>query len=309
MVNVAIAGGTGNVGRTIVEIFKAQKRHQAFLLTRSSNPSDIGIPVIQVDYSDPESLTSALEKNNIHTVVSCVSYEGDALKVAQMNLIRASSKSSATKRFIPSTFGIAYPADAVEDLPMLSDYFAAFDELKKSGLEWTSFHNGTFLDYWAMPHIKTFLRPMWMSIDIPSRMAAIPGDGNSRFTLTYSYDAAKYLVALMDLDTWPETSRVAGDIVTWHEFLKLVEEVTGERFKVTYDSVENLKKFQPTDLPSHALSYEDFPKDQFRWFLSIISRWTTDEDVCYIPGELNSKFPEIKPMSLKGMLEAYWKGK
>ncbi|EOO01018.1 putative -like family protein [Phaeoacremonium minimum UCRPA7] len=227
MVNVAVAGGTGNVGRTIVEALKAQTRHTPFLLTRSSTPPDIGVPAIQVDYSDVESLSEALEKNNIHTVVSCVSYEGDALKVAQINLIKAASKSSATKRFIPSTFGIEYLANSIEDLPVMVDYFGAFDELKKSGLEWTAFQNGTFLDYWAMPHIKTFLKPMWMGIDIPSRVAAIPGDGNARITLTYSYDAANFLVALLDLEKWPERSRFAGDVVTWNEFLKLAEEVTG----------------------------------------------------------------------------------
>lgn len=34
MVNVAIAGGTGDVGRTILEVLKESTKHQAFVLSR-----------------------------------------------------------------------------------------------------------------------------------------------------------------------------------------------------------------------------------------------------------------------------------
>lgn len=34
MVNVAVAGGTGKVGKTILEVLKSQTRHKPFLLTR-----------------------------------------------------------------------------------------------------------------------------------------------------------------------------------------------------------------------------------------------------------------------------------
>lgn len=34
MVNVAIAGGTGAVGRTLVEVLASQEKHHAIILTR-----------------------------------------------------------------------------------------------------------------------------------------------------------------------------------------------------------------------------------------------------------------------------------
>lgn len=121
---------------------------------------------------------------------------------------------------------------------MLTDYFKAIGELKKSGLQWTVVNNGCFLDYWGQPHIKSFLRPSPFGIDIANREAAIPGDGNTPFSLTYSFDMAKYVVALQDLDEWPEVSRFAGDIITWNEFLSLAEEVTGmpTHLKLAYRS-------------------------------------------------------------------------
>lgn len=38
MVNVAIAGGTGAVGRTLVEVLASQDKHHAIILTRKVLP-------------------------------------------------------------------------------------------------------------------------------------------------------------------------------------------------------------------------------------------------------------------------------
>ncbi|EOO01025.1 putative -like family protein [Phaeoacremonium minimum UCRPA7] len=269
--------------------------------------TDVGVPALQVDYTNVDSIREVLEKNAIDTVISCVNYEGDALSVAQLNLIKAATDSSTTKRFIPSTFGIAYPKSAIKELPMLADYFKAIDELKKSGLQWTVINNGCFLDYWGQPHIKTFLRPSPFGLDIANKEAAIPGDGNTPFSLTYTFDVARYVVALQDLDEWPEVSRFAGDIITWNEFLRLAEETTGSNFKVTYDSIEKLKKGEMTELPSQVPCYAFIPKPQFQWFISIFARWTADEEISHIPAEMNSRFPDISPLTVRQMLNVWRK--
>lgn len=113
------------------------------------------------------------------------------------------------------------------ELPTLVDYFEAIEELRKSSMQWTVFMNGCFLDYWAIPHITSYLRPTPFGIDIAHREAAIPGDGNSRISFTYSFDVAKFVVALLDVEVWPEESRVAGDILTWNEFVRLAEKTLG----------------------------------------------------------------------------------
>ncbi|KAM6516853.1 hypothetical protein FSOLCH5_007795 [Fusarium solani] len=229
MVNIAVAGGTGKVGKTILEVLKSQTRHKAFLLTRKNAPSnDDSVTSVTVDYSDATSLTEALERHEIHTVICCLPYEGNALEIGQGNLIKASEASVHTKRFVPSAFGINYPREAVKELPVLKHYFQAIETLRQSSLEWTIFQNGCFLDYWGHPHIKSYLRPSPFGIDIAGKVAAIPGDGDARFTVTYSFDVAKYVVAALDLDEWPETTRIAGDIITWKEFVNLAESTTGK---------------------------------------------------------------------------------
>ncbi|KAM0544357.1 hypothetical protein ACHAPJ_011893 [Fusarium lateritium] len=307
MVNVAIAGGTGNVGLTILEVLKLQCTHRPFVLTRNPEKNDTGVPSIKVDYSGVDSLTQALKEHSIHTVISCLNYEGDALPVGQKNLIKAATASSVTERFVPSAFGIDYPTEAVKQLPVLSAYFEAITELRQSGLQWTLFENGCFLDYWGHPHIKSYLRPTPFGIDIAHRQASIPGNGDDQFTVTYSYDVAKFVVASLDLKEWPEVSRIAGDIITWHEFVRIAEEVTGEKFQVAYDSIERLENGQLTELPSQIPCYANVPKPQFQWFISIFAKWTTVKEIGYIPGELNEKFPHIKPLTVRDMLEKYWK--
>jgi nucleoside-diphosphate-sugar epimerase len=119
---------------------------------------------------------------------------------------------------------------ALQVLPQLKDYFAAIETLEGSNLEWTVFHNGIFLDYFGGPSMKSYLKPNVFVIDIANRIAAIPGTGDVPVTFTYTFDLARFVVAALDLEKWEEESRVVGDAVTWHEFVKLAEEITGMHY-------------------------------------------------------------------------------
>lgn len=127
MVNVAIAGGTGGVGRTIFEVLSTSK-HTGFVLSRKvpillSLPISIPLDayciqwssefnnVLPVDYSNIDHLVSVLEANQIDTVISAFAVEGDSLAMAQLNLIEAATRSKSTRRFIPSAFAIPYPEE------------------------------------------------------------------------------------------------------------------------------------------------------------------------------------------------------
>jgi nucleoside-diphosphate-sugar epimerase len=113
-------------------------------------------------------------------------------------------------------------------LPQLKDYFKAIELLKESGLQWTVFLNGIFLDYFGPPELKSHLKPNVFVLDMKNHVAAIPGDGNAPVTFTYSYDLARFVVAALDLEEWQEDSRVVGDTLTWHEFVAIVEEICGQ---------------------------------------------------------------------------------
>ncbi|EOD43449.1 putative -like family protein [Neofusicoccum parvum UCRNP2] len=258
MVKVAIAGGTGDVGRTILEVIKDNPNHEVVVLTRKSTDTVLGASAVGVDYTDVDILRRVLEEKNIHTVICALETHSEGGSKAQINLIKASAACSKTKRFIPSAFSIAYSQEAFGEDPMFKGYFAAVAELKKTDLQWTVIANGIFLDYFAISRIKSYLKPFPMVIDIENRMAAIPGDGNIPISFTYSFDMAKFVVASLDLDEWPEESRMA----------------VGSKFKVVYDDVEKLKRSEVTALPIYAMVYDLIPKEQFHAMTAVFGLWT-----------------------------------
>ncbi|GKT62235.1 thiF family protein [Colletotrichum tofieldiae] len=93
MVTVAVAGGTGAVGRSRPEEGTAL------------------VPTFQVDYSDVDALQAFLEEMDVHTVISAFGITTTSLGTSQLNLVRAAEQSSATRRFIPSSSAIRYPEE------------------------------------------------------------------------------------------------------------------------------------------------------------------------------------------------------
>ena len=99
MVTVAVIGGTGSVGKTIVDAFLAEGTHEVIVVSRKVR--------------DHTSISSGktLEENNIHTVISTiVMYDPEAAQ-AERSFIAAADKSSCTKRFVVSNWGNATPEE------------------------------------------------------------------------------------------------------------------------------------------------------------------------------------------------------
>jgi NAD dependent epimerase/dehydratase family enzyme len=129
MINVALAGGTGTVGKTIADVLAGQGKHHAIILTRKvsyntlkmswttanilqeSQTTELALPHFVVDYSDVDSLATFLEEHDIHTIICTFGINATSLAKSQFNLIKAAEASSATKRFIPSSFATAYPEE------------------------------------------------------------------------------------------------------------------------------------------------------------------------------------------------------
>lgn len=98
--------------------------------------------------------------------------------------------------------------------------------------------NGIFMDYFAMPHLKTYLERSVFVVDMEHKVAAIPGKGDMPVTFTYSFDVAKFVAAALDLAEWPEESRVVGDQMTWNKLVRLAEEARGAYSKIRHSSAD-----------------------------------------------------------------------
>jgi len=310
MVVVAVVGGMGNVGKTLVDALKESEKHEVIVFGRKVPEGKSAVPVFAVDYNDVEQLTKTLEEHNVHTVISTIVMFDPTAAQAEANLVAAAAKSSTTKRFVSSNWGTATPDDESLRIPPNIFREQSIDALRKTDLEWTQIHNGLFLDYYGMPHVQTYLTPLVFVVDIANKMAAIPGaTGDEIMTFTYTKDLAKFVVASLDLPKWEQVMHCYSDNATFKELVQVAEEMTGSKFNITYDSVEKLQRGEITELPSHKYLYEYFPKPMLGALLSKFGLWTVN-GLMQVPkeGSLNEQFPEIKTTTVREMLGA-WKGK
>ncbi|CAI7667760.1 uncharacterized protein N7487_006477 [Penicillium crustosum] len=305
MTVIAVAGGTGGVGKTIVEKLLDSK-FDVVVLSRSvkQDLSSQNIQNVQINYEDIPSMARVLEQHNIHTIISAIGLVSDETSQSQLNLIEAADKSSSTKRFIPSEYSFVQTTELLPIDPSIQYWLDAADRLKASGLQYTRVIPGFFMDYWGMPHVQTHLQPFAFGIDISSGTAAIPGDGNNVICMTYTYDMATYLVKALDLDEWPEFTVIVGDEVTYNQVLSMAEEFTGKKFKVTYDSLEQIKTGDVT-VPPQPEGIES-SSDELKEVTALVSRLTVN-NVFQLPGDrLNTRFPEVKPITMRQFLHNAW---
>ncbi|CAH0003544.1 unnamed protein product [Clonostachys byssicola] len=311
---VAVAGGTGNVGRAIVEAIVATGKYEVVILSRKSNPersAELGVPIIPVDYTDVDALARTLEDRNIHTVVSALvmmpSPNGDLPR--EVELIQAADKSRATKRFISSDWGLPHTAEHITQLVSVKFKLDAEKALENTkDLETTRFLNGFFLDYFGLPKFPSHMPPTTMVLDVANNAAAIPGSGDVPAVFTHTSDVAKFVAASLDLDNWDPVHYVIGDRVTWNEFLHLAEEAKGTKFKVVYDPIEKLQSGKVTELPGHIAAYPYFPKEILQKFAATFALWWATGAFDFKPkSTLNDRLPSLGTLKVKELLDRAWK--
>lgn len=96
-----------------------------------------------------------------------------------------------------------------------------------TSLEHTVIYNGYFLDYYGNGTVPSHLQIVPAVIDMTNNAAAIPGSGNTPVAFTHTLDIAKFVVALLGVESWPKESFIIGDKVTWNQFVELAESVKG----------------------------------------------------------------------------------
>ncbi|KAJ5022894.1 hypothetical protein PSV08DRAFT_354840 [Bipolaris maydis] len=179
---------------------KMQKSHEYIILVRK--PLHHDSKAVLVDYNSTAALADTLRAHAIHTVISALSISDEASGVAQLRLIEAANQSGCVQRFLPSEFGVNYQEGVLDYMPSYGFKFKARNLLAESKMEYSIVSIGLFLDYYCPPSIPSALDPnkgAAMFIDLQHRFAAIPGDGSQPIVLAHSTDAARFVVAMLDL--------------------------------------------------------------------------------------------------------------
>ncbi|KAH7129880.1 hypothetical protein B0J13DRAFT_644911, partial [Dactylonectria estremocensis] len=306
---IAVAGGTHGIGRAIVDAIVAQGKYKVIVLSRKADKETeelVGARVVAADYTNVDELVKVLETNTVHTVISAL---GAATPPeSEKNLILAADKAASTKRFIPSVYGVKYRPDQAWFHPA-ANKLSAMAALEETSLEWTIICNGFFLDYFGLPKVKTYLTPVTILVDIAAAKAGIPGSGDVPVVFTYSHDVAKYIAEALTLDKWEKESYVIGAKATLNDLVKVAEDVRGTfKFDVAHDSLDDLRAGKITELPGQVPGYAFFPKEMLQGMFAVFGIMFEEGQFNFEPKQsLNDLFPEIKPVSVKEMIEIGWK--
>ncbi|TDZ24358.1 Oxidoreductase BOA1 [Colletotrichum orbiculare MAFF 240422] len=292
MAIVAVAGGSGPVGRSIVDGLVAHGGHKVFVISRSSRPAKDGVQYLVVDYNDIQGTSSSLETSQVDTVISAMGVVTAEASASQIQLVKAANKSSTTRRFVVSAYDMLHKREQVAHFPMAQYTFEAIDELDGTDLEYTRVVNGFFLDYYGMPHWKTHLHPWINFVNVEKKWAVIPGDGSAKANFITTQDMARFIARLMELDKWSKVSSIVADTLSISEVLEIAERVRGTNFNVVHDDLEKLKSGKISFIekfPDIGASLDEAEK----LFASI--HYYAGTGAVLVPTEdaLNSKFPDI----------------
>lgn len=309
---VAVAGGTGGLGHAIVDELVASGKYTVLVFSRKDSESkskELGAKVVGVDYSDSDSVVRTLEEHNVDTVLSTLdSMSGVA---AELTFIQAADKSKVTKRYIPSCWGLKYSPEVAKILVMSQSKVELLNALAKTSLEYTAVVNGFFMDYFILPHGKSYLPNFPIAIDIANKFAGIPGTGDEPVTFTYTFDIGRMMASfLAKKGPWEKETYIKGDVITLNELLAIAEEARGTKFEVHYDPLEKLESMQVTEMPGHTYMYGFLPKD-------LVQAMSAQFGLLFVKGymnfesqrSLNDVFPDIKTRKAKELVTEAWKGK
>ncbi|CAF9911788.1 hypothetical protein IMSHALPRED_010575 [Imshaugia aleurites] len=250
MVKVAIAGASGGLGAIILSAIVDTRNNEVVVLSRSPNPSltakgvdvRLGSPTPTMHPSPPPSTDHEMSESQLAIV--------------------AAAKEVGVERFAPSEYAI----EDYRDWDLYAGKYRIFMDTLGTGT----------------PKGETEalggLRPWTFIINMKAETADLPGDWNSKLTLTRTQDIGKLVAAALDPDRWEEEM---GMNVTKKKML--VKENTEEDVKKMIQEVEGARFY-----------------NQVR--LSIAQ----GEGV--VESTLNKKAPHIKPWIVEEYLERYWSG-
>jgi uncharacterized protein YbjT (DUF2867 family) len=296
---VAVAGGIGGIGRHIVDGILATGKYTVKVFTRQdpSSASDLtakGAVVVKVDYSDHTSLVKELQ--GVHTAIATLFSNDDSFIQSHLNLLDACLEAKV-KRFAPSELSGNNGSNTVIQL-YRELKTPVREKVKASGIEYTLFLTGIFMDYCASPQkASSSLNNLIIGVDFNKGEANIVGTGDDPFCLTRGEDVGRFVAAALDLEKWDEKLGMVGSRTTWNELIKLGEQVRGKKFHVKRQTVEEAMEGRHPNPPNRIIN---FLAEAF----TAICQGEFD-----IEPNLNEKFPQITPMAINEFIQQWWGGK
>ncbi|KAK0665968.1 hypothetical protein QBC41DRAFT_231670 [Cercophora samala] len=236
---VAVLGGTGNLGPSIVHhLLSAGFTVTGLTRASSTNSTPVypdSVTVHKVDFASFDSLRSALDGQD--AVVSVVGSPG----VAAQKLAVDAAVAAGVKRFIPSEFGVN--TRKVRDRPIgriLREKVEVVDYLigREGEISWTGVSTGLFFDWGLEKHGLS-------TINLGDKTSSVVDSGNEKFQVSTLAQVGRAVVKILQ---HPEETKnkylvTSSFQVSQNEIIKTVEELTGEKYPVVKrEKAEDLQK-------------------------------------------------------------------
>ncbi|OIW34605.1 NAD(P)-binding protein [Coniochaeta ligniaria NRRL 30616] len=320
MVKVAIAGGSGQVAREVIDALLAADKHEITILSRNEPSSKCvispGLHWRVVDYNDKNALAVALR--GTHTLLSFVQPLSETGYQSQKNLIDASIVAQVT-RFAPSEWGAAgtvnMPWWVVKE--QIRQYLKKVNENGRV-LEYTLFQPGLFLDYLASPYqTAKYVAPLDTTFDFQNRRAfVVDGHADAVMTFTTAADLAAVVARAVGYNDgeWSEVSGIRGNRVTVSRVIEIGERVRGSSFaidKVKLEDLEagSLQTSWTMEKPKKHQAVSDEEAVALFKTVTIGMLLSSVKGAWDVSDEVNQLFPDYKFEEIETFLARAWGGK
>ncbi|KAI1470002.1 NAD(P)-binding protein [Daldinia caldariorum] len=245
MVQIVVAGGSGEVAQEVINALVATKKHDITIFSRKvtevRDSNRHGVTWRQVNYENKVELVAALQ--GVDTVLSFIQLLHDPGNKAQKSLIDA-AVIAGVKRFAPSEWGscsgVGMPWWTGKD--EVKEYLRKVNENKKV-LEYCLFQPGLFLNYLATPHkTSKHLTPLNTFIDIHNRRAIVVEGHDPIMTFTTIQDMAAVVAQAVEFEgEWPVVGGIRGNSLPVSKIIEIAEQVRGGPFEVDTVKFEDLE--------------------------------------------------------------------
>ncbi len=244
---IVVAGATGDLGGRIIKALLSKNAEVRALVRTSTNGEKIkhlenlGVKIRRVNNWSVEELKEACA--GASCVVSVLAGLRDVIIDAQKVLLDGAI-AAGVPRFIPSDYSLDFTKFSPGENRNLDLRREFHKYLDKASIASTIIFNGAFTD------LLTGKIPM---IFFKQKIVLYWGDADNRWDFTTMDNTADYTAnAALDSST-PRYLRIAGDQISPSEIRTVVNEITGEKFKLIRTGGQGLlgiiikiaKKFSP----------------------------------------------------------------
>ncbi len=241
---IVVVGATGNLGGKIVNALLAQGAEVRAIVRLETDKKKIselefkGVKVFQVDTSNK----SEVAKHCIGAmcIVSALAGLRETIIDAQKLFLDAAVEANVP-RFIPSDYSSDFTNLKVgknRNLDLRREFHQYLD---KAPIKATTLFNGPFME------LLTTDMPLIM---FKQKRILCWGNPNQLIEFTTTYNIAEFTAMAALDETTPRYLRIAGDTLSCNDFVKLLSEITGNKYKLfrpggigLFNIVINLTKF------------------------------------------------------------------